>query len=336
MERDTWLAESFERHRGRLTAVANRMLGSTGEAEDAVQETWLRLSRSDTSAVENLGGWLTTVLSRVCLNMLQARRSRPETPLDPDLPEPPPDGVPGPGTSSPAADPEQEALLAESVGLALLVVLDTLAPAERVALVLHDMFAVPFEQIAPVVGRTPAATRQLASRARRRVRGFDDPDAYEGRAGHAGHAVRTDHAHHADRAVPAESNRVRQAKVVDAFLAAARRGDFEALLTLLDPDVVARADQAAAALGATAETRGRDTVAAFLSRARGARPALVNGHAAAAWAPGGRVRVLFRFTIREDRITAIDLIGDPATLAALDLKIPAPPPPSPGHAAARP
>jgi RNA polymerase sigma factor (sigma-70 family) len=152
MERDTWLAESFERHRGRLTAVANRMLGSTGEAEDAVQETWLRLSRSDASAVENLGGWLTTVLSRVCLNMLQARRAHPETSIDLELPEPRPGSASGPGASAVPTDPEQEALLAESVGLALLVVLDTLAPAERVALVLHDMFAVPFEQIAPVVG----------------------------------------------------------------------------------------------------------------------------------------------------------------------------------------
>jgi RNA polymerase sigma factor (sigma-70 family) len=298
MARDTWLAENFEQHRGRLTAVANRMLGSTGEAEDAVQETWLRLSRSDTGAVENLGGWLTTVLSRVCLNMLQARRTRPETPIDPELPEPPPGSAPGPGASAAPADPEQEALLAESVGLALLVVLDTLTPAERVALVLHDMFAVPFEQIAPVVGRTPAATRQLASRARRRVRGFDES--------------------------PAEADRVRQAKAVDAFLAAARRGDFEALLTVLDPEVVMRSDAAAVALGATAEMRGANAVATFLSRARGARPALVDGRAAAAWVQAGQVRVLFDFTVHEDRITAVDLIGDRTSLAGLDLEFPEP------------
>ena len=305
MERDTWSAESFERHRGRLTAVAARMLGATGEAEDAVQETWLRFSRSDTSTVENLGGWLTTVVSRVCLNMLQARRSHPETSLDDALlPEPPDPAAPGDapglglglGTSAAAPDPEQEALLAESVGLALMVVLETLAPAERVALVLHDMFAVPFEQIAPVVGRTPAATRQLASRARRRVRGFDESHA--------------------------EADRVRQAKLVDAFLAAARRGDFEALLVVLDPDVVVRADQAAATLGAPAETRGRNTVATFLSRARGARAAFIGGRAAAVWVQAGQVRVLFSFTVQEDRITAIELIGDPVHLAALDLEIP--------------
>jgi len=203
MEQDVWLAESFEQHRTRLKAVANRMLGSTTEADDAVQETWLRFSRSDTSAVENLGSWLTTVVSRVCLNMLQARRSHPETPMDPDLPEPTPNGA-DLGAASPtvAPDPEQEALLAESVGLALLVVLDTLAPAERVALVLHDMFGVPFEEIAPIVGRNPAATRQLASRARRRVRGHDESSA--------------------------EADRVRQARLVDAFLAASRQGDFEA------------------------------------------------------------------------------------------------------------
>jgi RNA polymerase sigma factor (sigma-70 family) len=296
MERETWLAESFEQHRGRLTSVANRMLGSTGEAEDAVQETWLRLSRSDTSAVENLGAWLTTVLSRVCLNILQSRRTHPELPLEPDLPELLTDGVPGPGTSAGPADPEQEALLAESIGLALLIVLDTLTPAERVALVLHDMFAVPFEQIAPVIGRTPIATRQLASRARRRVRGSDESSA--------------------------ESDRVRQARVVDAFLAAARRGDFEALLTLLDPEVVLRADEVAVALGASPETRGRDNIAAFLSRARGTRPVLVDGHAAAAWIQAGRVRIVFTFDIRADHIAAIDLIGNAGTLAAFDLTIP--------------
>jgi RNA polymerase sigma-70 factor (ECF subfamily) len=302
MERDV-LAESFEGHRGRLTAVAARILGSSGEAEDAVQETWLRLSRSESDAVENLGAWLTTVVSRVCLNMLQARRSRPEMLAEPELPEHAPDGERAAGIPAPAADPEQEALLAESVGLALLVVLETLSPGERVALVLHDMFAVPFEEIAPVIERSPAATRQLASRARRRVRGFGgagtEPDG--------------------------ETDRVRHARVVDAFLAASRRGDCEALLTLLDPDVVLRSDATAAALGARPEVRrGREHVAAFLSRARGARPALADGRAAAVWIQRGRVRVVFSFTVSvgEGLITAVDLLGDEATLARMDVQIP--------------
>jgi RNA polymerase sigma factor (sigma-70 family) len=300
MEKDAWLAECFEQHRTRLKAVANRMLGSATEADDAVQETWLRFSRSDTSAVENLGSWLTTVVSRVCLNLLQARRSHPETPMDPDLPESAPNGVDLGAAPAAAPDPEQEALLAESVGLALLVVLDTLTPAERVALVLHDMFGVPFEEIAPIVDRNPAAVRQLASRARRRVRGHDESSA--------------------------EADRVRQARLVDAFLAASRRGDFEALLAVLDPEVVVRADRTAAALGAHQETRGRETVAAFFRRASGARPALVDGNAGMAWIQSGQLRVVFRFTVRGDRIVRIDLIGDPASLAAMELVFPEDPP----------
>jgi len=282
------LAQRFEEHRTRLKAVAYRMLGSASEADDAVQETWLRLSRSDASSIENLGGWLTTVLSRVCLNILQARRSRPEVPLDPDTPEPAAGEAAG-------SDPEHEALLSESIGLALLIVLDTLSPAERIAFVLHDMFGVPFEEIAPIVGRNAAAARQLASRARRRVQG----------GGGSG-----------------ETDRVRQAKLVDAFLAAARGGEFEGLLALLDPDVVLRADQAAAEMGVAAEIRGLAGVAEFSRRARGAKPALVGGAAAAVWMVDGQLRVVYDFTTSGGRITAIDLIADPARLRQLDLVIP--------------
>src|SRR5438270_11354347 len=230
---DEWLAERFEADRTRLQAVAYRLLGSASEADDAVQEAWLRLSRSDTSEVENLKGWLTTVVARVCLDMLRSRKARPEDPVGPQSPER------AVGREGPIG-PEQEALLADSVGLALLVVLDRLNPAERLAFVMHDMFAVPFEEIAPIVGRSPAAARQLASRARRRVRGAQTkPDL------------------------------ARQRAVVDAFLAAARGGDFEGLLELLDPDVVCRADAAAAAMGADAEVRGADAVTkTFAGRAR--------------------------------------------------------------------
>jgi RNA polymerase sigma factor (sigma-70 family) len=280
----TELAERFEEHRGRLRAVAYRILGSPSEADDAVQEAWIRFSRSDTSGVDNLGAWLTTVVSRVCLNMLQARRSRPT--VAPDLPE----EATEPGES----DPEYEALLADSIGLALLVVLDTLTPAERVAFVLHDVFAIPFDEIAPIVDRTTPATRQLASRARERVQRRD---------------------------APGQSDRLRQAALVDAFLAAARGGDFEALLAVLDPDVVLRADEAAVGLGAAPETRGAEPVAQFSRFARGARRALLEGAAAAAWAPGGRLRVVYDFTVVDDRITAIELIADPARLATLDLAI---------------
>jgi RNA polymerase sigma factor (sigma-70 family) len=282
-ERD-WLARRFEDHRGRLRAVAYRMLGSASEADDAVQEAWLRLSRSDADAVENLGGWLTTVVARVCLNMLEARRSRREEPVGGDLPDP----VAHRGDDH---DPEQQALAAEGVGLALLVVLDTLTPAERLAFVLHDLFAVPFEEIAPIVDRSPAAARQLASRARRRVQGAPPPDA----------------------------DLARQRAVVDAFLAASRQGDFEALVALLDPDVVLRGDPAAVRTGAAAEARGAAAVAGtFSGRAQTARPALVDGAPGAVWAPGGRPRVAFAFTVADGRILAIDLLADPEHLALVE------------------
>jgi RNA polymerase sigma-70 factor (ECF subfamily) len=287
MDEHVWLAERFEENRTHLRAVAYRMLGSLSEADDAVQESWLRLSRSDTSGVENLGGFLTTVVARVCLDMLRSRRSRREEPLDLHLPEPVVSGADG-------TDPEHEALLADSVGPALLVVLDTLAPAERLAFVLHDMFAVPFDQIAPIVGRSPDAARQLASRARRRVHGATVPDA----------------------------DLTRQRTVVDAFLAASRDGDFDALLALLDPDVVLRADHAAVQVGASKEVHGAAAVAAtFAGRARAARPALVNGVAGAVWAPGGRPRIVFDFTMSDGKIVAIELLADPERLRRLDLAV---------------
>jgi RNA polymerase sigma-70 factor (ECF subfamily) len=275
------LARRFEEHRGRLRGVAYRMLGSRTEADDAVQETWLRLSRTDHGAVDNLGGWLTTVVGRICLDMLRSRRSRLE-----DLVEP--IGAP---LASP--DPEHEAVLADDVGLAMLVVLDTLAPAERLAFVLHDMFAVPFEDIATVVGRSPAAARQLASRGRRRVQGASPvPD------------------------LP------RQREVVDAFLAAARGGDFEALLALLDPDVVLRADAATVLSGAAPSVHGADAVAAtFAGRARVAQTALIDGFVGAVWSAGGRPRVVFDFVVEDGRVVEIELLGDPSTLARLDLTV---------------
>jgi RNA polymerase sigma-70 factor (ECF subfamily) len=270
------LAERFEQNRTHLRAVAYRMLGSQSEAEDAVQEAWLRLSRSDASGLENLGGWLTTVVARVCLDVLRSRKSRREEPEDAQGPEP--------IAASDGTNPEQDSLLADSVGLALLVVLDTLDPAERVAFVLHDLFAVPFEEIAPIVGRSPAAARQLASRARRRVRGTD--------------------------AVP-DADGARQREVVAAFLAASRHGDFQALLAVLDPDVVVRADGAAQRIGAAQEVRGAEAVAAFFKgRARGARAALVDGVAGAAWVVRGRPRVVFGFTIEGGKIVAIDLLAE--------------------------
>jgi RNA polymerase sigma factor (sigma-70 family) len=283
-ERD-WLAGQFEAHRSHLRAVAYRMLGASSEADDAVQEAWLRLGRADTSAVDNLGGWLTTVVARVCLNMLQARTTRREEPVGEDLPEP---------VRTDGEDPEQQALQAEGVGLALLVVLDTLTPAERLAFVLHDLFAVPFEEIAPILDRSPAAARQLASRARRRLQGAPAPDP----------------------------DLARQRAVVDAFLAASREGDFEALVALLHPEVVLRADQAAVRAGADEEVRGAAAVAAtFSGRAQAARPALVDGGAGAVWAPGGRPRVVFGFTIADGRIVAIDLLADPDRLDRLELTV---------------
>jgi RNA polymerase sigma-70 factor, ECF subfamily len=276
------LAEEFEANRGHLKAVAYRMLGSLPEAEDAVQEAWLRLSRSDANAVENLSGWLTTVVARVSLDMLRSRATRREEPLVTD------DSVGG-GT-----DPEQEALLADSVGLALLVVLDALDPAERLAFVLHDMFAVPFDDIAPIVGRTPAATRQLASRGRRRVQGAATPDA----------------------------NVFRQREVVSAFLAASRDGDFEALVAMLDPDVVLRSDPAAVKAGSDAERRGPASVAEMFSgRAREAQLALLGAAVGAVWAPGGTPRVAFSFTVVDGKITAVDILADPEQLRTLDVVV---------------
>jgi RNA polymerase sigma-70 factor (ECF subfamily) len=282
MDDRDWLAERFEAHRPHLRAVAYRMLGSAAEADDAVQETWLRASRAGADEVDNLGGWLTTVVARVCLNQLRSRRSRPEAPLDDQAAE----------LADGAADPEAEAVLADAVGPALLVVLDTLSPAERLAFVLHDLFAVPFGEIAEILGRSEAAARQLASRARRRVQGAE----------------------------ASEGDRARQRLVVEAFLAASRKGDFEALLRLLDPRVVARADAAAVAAGAEAEVRGARAVAGtFVGRARFARPALVEGAVGAVWAPGGRPRVVFAFTVSDGRVAEIRLLADPERLAELDL-----------------
>jgi RNA polymerase sigma factor (sigma-70 family) len=289
-ERDL-LAERFEANRAHLRAVAYRMLGSLSEADDAVQEAWLRLSGSDPSRVENLGGWLRTVVARVCLDMLRSRKSRREEPLEAHVPEPivsREDGV----------DPEHEALLSDAVGLALLVVLETLAPAERLAFVLHDMFAVPFDEIATIVGRSPTAARQLASRARRRVRGATtapDPDL------------------------------ARQREVVNAFIAAARDGDFDALLAVLDPDVVLRADRGPVPPGASEVFRGAPAVAGralgFAPLARSGRPALVNGAAGIVVAPGGRPFAVMGFTVMDGKIVEINVLADPARVRQLDLAI---------------
>jgi RNA polymerase sigma factor (sigma-70 family) len=289
MHEQDWLAQRFEANRGRLRAVAYRMLGSLSEADDAVQETWIRISRSDTSAVENLSGWLTTVVARICLNMLESRRSRREEPLAPHLPDP---------IVSPAdeVDPEHEALIGDSVGLALLIVLDTLAPAERVAFVLHDVFAVPFDQIAPIVGRSPTAARQLASRARRRVRGVTEPDP----------------------------DRDRQRELVAVFLSAARDGDFGALLAVLDPDVVLRADTGALPGGGSRVFRGASAVAeqaVAFARRYGvfARPGLVHGTPGIVAVEHGRAHSVLGFTIRRGKITEIDVLADPARLRQLDV-----------------
>ena len=280
MAENEWLATEFESHRPRLRAVAWRMLGSRGEAEDAVQEAWLRLARADAAAVENLGGWLTTVVSRVCLDLLRSRRSRREEPL---AAEPPPDG--GGGVA-------REVELADSIGPALLVVLDTLAPAERLAFVLHDLFAVPFEEIAAILERSPAAARQLASRARRRVRGAEHG--------------------------PADAARKR--RVVEAFLAASRDGNLEALLALLAPGVVLRADAATVRAGAAPEVLGAAAVAeTFKGRARFAELALVDGAVGAVWAPGGQPRVVFAFAVEGDAITGIELLADPERLRTMEL-----------------
>jgi RNA polymerase sigma-70 factor (ECF subfamily) len=288
MDEHDWLAERFEQNRAHLRAVAYRMLGSRSEAEDAVQEAWLRLNRAETSGVENLRGWLTTVVARVCVDLLRSRESRREEPLGTHLPEPIANAESG-------TDPEHEALLADSVGLALLVVLDTLAPAERVAFVLHDMFDVPFDEIAPIVGRSPTAARQLASRARRRVQGTSTTSA---------------------------ADLTRQRQVIDAFLAASRAGDFDALLAVLDPDVVLQADRAAVQLGASKEVRGAAAVAnTFSGRARVAQPALVKGAVGLVWAPGGRPRVVFGFKIARGKVVEIDMVADPERLRHLDLVV---------------
>jgi RNA polymerase sigma factor (sigma-70 family) len=288
-----WLAQRFEESRSRLRAVAYQMLGSLSDAEDAVQEAWLRLSRSDTSSIENLGGWLTTVTARVCLDMLRSRRLRREEPLDVHVPDPI-------VSRKDAIDPEHAVLLADSVGLALLVVLESLDPGERLAFVLHDIFDVAFDEIAPIVGCSPAAARQLASRARRRVQGAAPvPDA----------------------------DLTRQREVVDVFLAAARDGDFDALLAVLDPDVVLRADRGATPPGVSRVVRGARAVAAGAltfarQRAWSARPALVNGAAGVvAFAPDGRPYSVVGFTIRRGKIVEIDVLADPARLRRLDLAV---------------
>jgi RNA polymerase sigma-70 factor (ECF subfamily) len=276
------LAAQFEEHRHRLTAVAHRLLGSHAEAEDAVQEAWLRVSRAGSDEVADLGGWLTTVVARVALNQLRARANRREDPFD-DAP---------PARLHATADPAEEAVLADSVGLALLVVLDQLAPAERLAFVLHDLFDVPFDEIAPIVDRSPAAARQLASRARRRVRGAELPEATE-----------------------------RRREVVAAFLDASRNGDFSALLELLHPEAVLRSDAVAARMGAAAEVHGAAGVARFLSgRARAARLVLVDGVPGAVWSLRGTPQVVFAFTVEDGVVTAIDLLAAPGTLSGLDLQ----------------
>src|SRR5947207_5062930 len=291
MDDQDWLAERFETNRSHLRGIAFRMLGSVSEADDAVQEAWIRLSRTDTSGVDNLRAWLTTVVGRVCLNMLRSRRTRREASLETHVPDPI-------VSSDAGIDPEQEALLGDSVGLALLVVLDSLAPAERIAFVLHDVFAVPFDEIAPIVERTPAAARQLASRARRRVQGAPVPDVdLDG-----------------------------QWAIVDAFLAAARAGDFERLLAVLDPEVVARSDGGPTRPQLASLVRGAKAVAeqaiSFRRVAETSTRVLVNGiPGGIAWAPDGSPFAVLAVTVRGGRIVAIDVLADPDRLARLDLSV---------------
>jgi RNA polymerase sigma factor (sigma-70 family) len=291
MDESEWLAERFEANRAHLQAVAYRMLGSSSEADDAVQEAWLRLSRSGAGDIRNLSGWLTTVVSRVCLDILRARKARHEQPLEAQLPEPVMD-------QADETIPEHEALLADSLGLALLVVLETLSPAERVAFVLHDLFALPFEEIAPILERSSTAARQLASRARRRVRG-----------------VTTEH----------DVDVIRQRELVEAFLAASRHGDFDALLALLDPQVVVRADRAAAPLGVAREAHGAASVAEqaliFKPRARFAHLALVDGAVGIALMAHERLILVIAFKIRGEKIIEMDVRADRAHLSQLDLEI---------------
>ncbi|MBZ5688735.1 MAG: sigma-70 family RNA polymerase sigma factor [Acidobacteriia bacterium] len=292
MAQHEWLVDKFEENRSHLRALAYRMLGSLNEADDAVQEAWLRLSRSDAGTIENLGGWLTTVVSRVCLDMLRSRTSRKEEALDPHVAGP---VVP----SDTRRDPEEETLLADSIGAALLIVLDRLDPAERLAFVLHDMFAVSFDEIASIVGRSPEAARQLASRARRRVQGAPS--------------------------VP-KASLMEQRRVVDAFLDALHRGDFEGLVAVLDPDIVVRIDETAARPGAPGEIRGAENWAkgaiAFSRQLAGAvQPMLVNGEVGLVWAPGGHVFRLLRFSFADGKITTADVIADPARLSEFDLAV---------------
>jgi RNA polymerase sigma-70 factor (ECF subfamily) len=290
MQGQAWLAERFETHRARLRGLAFRMLGSQVEAEDAVQETWLRLSRSEADDLDNLGGWLTTVAARICLDMLRARAARKEEPLDThDVPRIEPRRL---------GDPESEALTADAVGLALLVVLDRLTPAERVAFVLHDTFGIPFNEIAPIVGRTPVAAKKLASRARARVRGGRAPD----------------------------TDLARRRQVVEAYLAASREGDLNALLALLDPEVVRRADRWAIPADAPAQLRGANEVASGTllyarTAAHFARAALIDGNPGLVVAPHGRLRIALTFVIEGDRIVLIDVIADPHRLDSLTITL---------------
>jgi RNA polymerase sigma factor (sigma-70 family) len=291
MEAD--LAARFEADRRRLQSVAYRMLGSLTQAEDAVQETWIRLSRSDAESIDSLGAWLTTVLSRVCLGMLRSGPARHEEPLEREVPQPE------------TTTPEEEAVLADALGPALLLVLDTLTPTERLAFVLHDLFAVPFEDIAPIIDRSPVAARQLASRARRRVQGLDE--------------------------VPSGDRR-RQQDAVEAFLGASRRGDFGALITLLDPDAVLWADRAAVETAAANRDRGAPLLApqvrgagavarALVGRATAAKMALIDGMPGAVWAPGGRARAVFAFHVIGDTIAEIEIVTDPAVMATLRVEV---------------
>jgi RNA polymerase sigma-70 factor (ECF subfamily) len=292
MPEQEWLADKFEESRRHLRAVAYRMLGSLNEVDDAVQEAWLRLSRSDAGTIENLEGWLTTVVSRVCLDMLRSRTSRREEELDTQVAAPP-------VNSEGRRDPEQETLMADSIGAALLIVLDRLDPAERLAFVLHDMFAVSFDEIASILGRSPEAARQLASRARRRVQGAP---------------------------TVSKTSLMEQRRVVDAFLDALRRGDFEGLVAVLDPDIVVRIDEAAARPGAPTEIRGAENWAkgaiAFSQQLAGTvQPMLVNGQVGLVWAPGGHVFRLLRFSFADGKITTADVISDPARLSEFDLAV---------------
>jgi RNA polymerase sigma-70 factor (ECF subfamily) len=308
MSDSDWLAAAFEEHRDHLRAVAYRLLGSTSDADDAVQDTWLRLTSAETSDVANLGGWLTTVVARVSLNMLRSRRHRQEEPVGDAWPGAAEAagragalaGPTGEAPASAAGDPENEAVLADSVGLALLVVLDTLTPAERLAFVLHDMFAMPFTEVAPVLGRTPDAARQLASRARRRVRGAPSPDR--------------------------AADLARQREVAAAFLAAARGGDLSALVAVLDSDVILTADGGAVPSGRPVTLHGADTVARNAATASGrggqSQLALIDGAVGIVFAPAGRLQVVLALTVGPARrVTAIDVIADPDRLRRLRLAV---------------